>query len=82
MIQKMVHNILHLNAAKSYVPYQILENQRMLVDLLDTPDRFVDHIRRYANSLTTQMIFGFRTTDVDDPKLLRMYEVCDRIPPE
>lgn len=82
MIRKMVHNILHVNAAKSYVPYQILENQRMLVNLLDTPDRFFDHIRRYANSLTTQMIYGFRTTDVDDPKLLRIFEVCDCTPPE
>lgn len=76
MIRKMIHNSLHINAAKAYVPYQILENQRMLVDLLDTPDRFIDHIRRYANSLTTQMIFGFRTTDVNDPKLLQLFEVC------
>ena len=69
MIRKMVHNILNINAARSYVPYQELENKQMLVGLLDTPNQFIDHIRRYTNSLTTQMVFGFRTIDINDPKL-------------
>lgn len=81
MIRKMLHNTLHANTAKSYIPYQILENQRMLIDFLDTPDRFIAHIRRFTHSLSTQMIFGFRTIDVDDPKLLRLNEVCDCVLP-
>lgn len=39
MIRKLIHNSLHINAAKSYVLYQILENQRMLVTLLNRPDQ-------------------------------------------
>ena len=73
MIRKMVHNILNIVAAKSYVPYQDLENKQMLMGLLEQPDLFADHIRRYTNSLTTQMVFGFRTISIDDPKLKQLF---------
>lgn len=76
MMRRIVHNSLNIKAARTYVPYQDLENKAMLVGFLDEPDRFVDHIRRYTNSLTTQMIFGFRTTNPDDPKLKQLYTVC------
>jgi len=75
MIRKMVHSILNIKAARSYVPYQDLENKQMLHGLMSEPDLFIDHIRRYTNSLTTQMVFGFRTTGIDDPKLKRLFEV-------
>lgn len=75
MIRKMVHNILNIKAAKSYVPYQDLENKQMLCGFLEQPDYFMDHIRRYTNSLTTQMVFGFRTISIDDPKLKQLFEV-------
>jgi len=81
MIRKMIHNILNINAARSYVPYQDLENKQMLVGLLDAPNNFVDHLRRYTNSLTTQMVFGFRTTNIDDPKLQQLFHVRSRNTP-
>ncbi|KNG46886.1 cytochrome p450 [Stemphylium lycopersici] len=72
-IRRIVHISLSINASKAYVPYQDLENKAMLMGLLEEPDRFVDHIRRYTNSLTTQMIFGFRTESIDDPRLKQLY---------
>lgn len=71
----MIHNILNVRAAITYVPYQDLENKRMILDILDEPAAFVDHIRRYTNSLTTQMIFGFRTVDSNDPMLKQLFHV-------
>jgi hypothetical protein len=71
----MIHNILNITAAKSYVPYQELENKQMLLGLLDDPGSFVNHVRRYTNSLSTQMVFGFRTTDIRDPKLEALFHV-------
>lgn len=73
MIRKIIHNNLNIVAAKTYVPYQDLENKAMLVGLLETPELFIDHIRRYTNSLTTQMVFGFRTTSIHDPKLKQLF---------
>jgi hypothetical protein len=74
-MHKMIHNILNVRAAVTYVPYQDLENKRMLLDFLVKPAEFVGHIRRYTNSLTTQMIFGFRTVDSNDPKLKQLFHV-------
>ncbi|RYP88811.1 hypothetical protein DL769_000225 [Monosporascus sp. CRB-8-3] len=72
-IRKIVQNSLNIKAARTYVPYQDLENKAMLVGFLEQPPLFIDHIRRYTNSLTTQMMFGFRTTSLDDPKLKQLY---------
>lgn len=54
----MCHNLLNISAARSYVPYQMLENKQMLYGLLTQPEDFLLHIRRYSNSLTTSMVFG------------------------
>lgn len=77
MIRKIVHNALNINVARTYIPYQELEAMAMLVGVLETPELFIDQIRRYTNSLTTQMIFGFRTSSINDPKLLKLYSVSD-----
>ncbi|RYP31688.1 hypothetical protein DL767_005601 [Monosporascus sp. MG133] len=69
-------DILNVKAARTYVPYQDLENKAMLVGFLEQPALFMDHIRRYTNSLSTQMMFGFRTTSLDDPKLKQLYHPC------
>ncbi|KAE8442354.1 hypothetical protein EG329_003425 [Mollisiaceae sp. DMI_Dod_QoI] len=72
--RKLLHGILNINAAKTYVPYQVLENKQMLFDILNTPDDVLGHIRRYSNSLTTSMTFGWRTPTNDDPKLRQLFE--------
>lgn len=71
-LRRCVHSILNIRAARTYVPYQDVENRLMMVSLLDSPELFVNHIRRYTDSLTTQMVFGYRTSRADDPRVLAM----------
>ncbi|KAK1542157.1 cytochrome P450 [Colletotrichum paranaense] len=78
MIRKIFHQVLHINAAKGYVPYQDLESKQMLSGFLEEPDFFVAHIRRFTTSLTTQMVFGFRTTSIHDEKLKRLYHCVEK----
>lgn len=59
----------------SYVPYQDLENKAMLSGLMDRPDLFLDHIKRFTTSLTTQMIFGFRVLKERDPLSKELFYV-------
>jgi hypothetical protein len=75
MIRGIFHRTLNVKSARAYVPYQDLENKAMLLGFLDEPARFFDHIRRYTNSISTQMVFGFRTPDPDDPKLKQLFDV-------
>jgi len=73
MIRKLCHSMFNIVKAESYVPYQDLENKQMLADLIDQPECFLNHIRRYSTSLTTQQIFGFRTTSSEDPKMIELF---------
>lgn len=75
MIHKMVHGILNIKSAITYVPYQDLENKILLQNLLDTPEDVLFHIRRFTYSLSTQMIFGYRCIDNKDPNLLQLFSV-------
>lgn len=53
----------------------------MLMDILESPTEHKRHIQRYSNSLTCQMVYGFRTTTWSDPKLQSVVsifsDVCD-----
>ena len=74
MIRRTVHNHLNIRSAKTYIPYQDLESRHMLLGFLQQPDRWDAHLHRFTNSLTTQMVFGFRTTDIDDPKMHQLFD--------
>lgn len=78
MVRKMTHSILNVNAAKSYVPYQDLETKQMLCGFLEQPQAFLAHIGRFTTSLTTQMVFGFRTTSIHDEKLKKLYRGVEK----
>src|SRR5450755_2110347 len=43
MIRKMMHQLLNVQAAQSYVPYQVLENKQMLYGMLQQPNHFLEH---------------------------------------
>ncbi|KAK8060326.1 cytochrome P450 [Apiospora saccharicola] len=81
VIHKLFHVILNVRAAKAYVPYQDLEAKRLMCGLLDEPDLWIDHVRRFTTSLVTQMVYGFRTTSIHDPKLRHLYDVVDEFVP-
>lgn len=76
-IRGLMHNGLNIKAARAYVPYQDLENKVMLMGFLEDPNSFANHIKRYTNSLTTQMVFGFRTTSIHDPMIKRIFNVSE-----
>lgn len=78
MIRKLMHLVLNINAAKGYVPYQDLEAKQLLCNLLDEPQHFIAHIRRFTHSVTTQMVFGFRTKSSDDEKLKKLYHCVEK----
>ncbi|KAK3299783.1 cytochrome P450 [Chaetomium fimeti] len=74
MCRKLVHTLLNISAAKSYVPYQMLENKQMLYDMITQPERCMYNIRRYTNSLTTTMVFGWRSSAYEDEKMMQLFE--------
>lgn len=77
MCRKLVHTLLNVSSARSYVPYQMLENRQMLHELIHEPDNVLSAVRRYSNSLTTAMTFGWRTHSNQDPQLQQLFEGFD-----
>ncbi|OAL53492.1 cytochrome P450 [Pyrenochaeta sp. DS3sAY3a] len=77
-VHKMMHNTLNIKTAVAYIPYQDLENKDMMLAFLDEPEEFVNHVRRYTTSLTTQMVYGYRTTSKTDPRLVSFFENFER----
>ncbi|KAI1432418.1 cytochrome P450 [Xylaria sp. CBS 124048] len=76
--RKLMYTVLNPTSAQNYIPYQDLESKAMLLGLLERPDDFVDHIRRYSTSLTTQMTFAHRTIDIDDGTFKEAFDIFDR----
>nr|WGZ60618.1 cytochrome P450 [Fusarium tricinctum] len=72
--RKLVHSLLNVTAAKSYVPYQDLENKQMMYEMIIQPDQFLQSIRRYSNALTATMVFGWRSPIYHDPKLMQLFD--------
>jgi len=46
--------------ALMYAPIQTFEATQLTVDLLDDPDNFYMHNRRYATSVILQFVYGRR----------------------
>ncbi|KAI8948568.1 cytochrome P450 [Xylaria longipes] len=74
MFRKLGHQLLNAHASKVYVPYQLLESKQLLYEMLHQPELFFESFRRYSNSLTTHIIYGYRTVKHDDPRLLQVFE--------
>ena len=72
--REMVHSLLNITTSKDYIPYQLLENKQMLFELLEQPQDFLKHIRRYSNALTTTMVFGWRTPTYEDENMKQLFE--------
>ncbi|KAL2157119.1 hypothetical protein VTH06DRAFT_6407 [Thermothelomyces fergusii] len=74
MCRKLVHSLLNIAVAKSYVPYQMLENKQMLYEMVTQPERCMYNIRRYSNSQITTIVFGWRSSAYEDNKMIQLYD--------
>ncbi|KAI1426170.1 cytochrome P450 [Xylaria sp. FL1777] len=77
-VRKFVHMMIGVVASETYIPYQDLENKAMLLDFLQTPNDFIDHLRRYTASITTQMTFGYRILNILDANFREAFDIFDR----
>lgn len=72
--RRSAHPMINVKAASAYTPYHDLDNKALLVGLLDNPTDFVAQIQRYTDSVTTQLLFGYRAVTKDAPHLREFYD--------
>ncbi|KAJ3782385.1 cytochrome P450 [Lentinula aff. detonsa] len=60
ILRKTAHAILTPNAVTAHLPIQVAEATQVMYDLLNSPERFYNHIRRYSNSVIMSVLYGKR----------------------
>ncbi|KAF2735560.1 cytochrome P450 [Polyplosphaeria fusca] len=73
-LRRLIQNHINAEVSKDYIPYQELERSSMLSGILDRPDRWEDLLRGFTSSSTSQMVFGWRSTSIDDPEMHQLVE--------
>ncbi|KAM7191935.1 putative cytochrome P450 [Naviculisporaceae sp. PSN 640] len=79
MNHRINYRILNPKVARSYGVYQLLESRQMLVDILEDPGQHKRHLQRFSNSISCQMVYGFRTLSWSDPKLQSVVQIFEEI---
>ncbi|KAI3573496.1 cytochrome P450 [Fusarium oxysporum f. sp. albedinis] len=74
LARKMTHHLLNVSATRRYIPYQELEDTKLVYDILIKPDDFVGHIERATSSLTSSIVYGFRLPTHDDPRVGEIFD--------
>ncbi|OQV00138.1 hypothetical protein CLAIMM_05676 [Cladophialophora immunda] len=74
--RRMYHRNLNGQQADIYVPYQVthaLDNRdsRPSVDLLSSPDKFEDHLKRYTTSVGYTIAYGMRIRSIEEKRAAR-----------
>ncbi|KAH8886614.1 putative cytochrome P450 [Thozetella sp. PMI_491] len=59
--RKMYHVRLNVTSANTYLPYQHFDSLQLLNDLATNPTSWVQHIQRYTASISTGVLYGWRT---------------------
>ena len=76
--RKVYQNLLNVTAVTSLQKLQNAEACLTLLQLLQTPAEYYDHIRRYSTAVILSSVFGVRGPHFNDPKVKRLYHVQDQ----
>jgi len=66
-LRQYLNRFLHPSVVPSYIPLQTRETHKLLNQLLDTPEKFMHHIRHTTGALTMMMAYGHEVEEHDDP---------------
>ncbi|KAG7098107.1 hypothetical protein E1B28_000079 [Marasmius oreades] len=67
-LRRTAHSILTPQMSAKHLPIQYAEATQLLYDIIQTPDSFYTHIRRYSNSVIMSVLFGKRSPRYETPE--------------
>ncbi|EON69256.1 hypothetical protein W97_08416 [Coniosporium apollinis CBS 100218] len=76
--RKVYQSILNITAVTSLQRLQEAEAVLTLQQLMQTPEKYYDHIRRYSTAVILSSVFGIRGPEFEDPNIQRLYHVQDQ----
>jgi hypothetical protein len=76
--RKLTHHGVGIQQVKRYRDFQNDESKVVALDLLATPENYVEHFERYATSVVSIIGFGRRVADPKDPIITEVIDVMHR----
>ncbi|KAG7439293.1 cytochrome P450 [Guyanagaster necrorhizus] len=78
-LNRALHSHLKTNKAMAYEPIQFYHAKKLILNVLDDPERFTPHTKIYAASVILTLTYGKTTpTTFDDPDLQQMLRDAER----
>ena len=77
-LRKAFMSVLNISTVQNLRTLQKNEATQTMKDLCDTPERFSQHIRRYATGVILSSVFGTRAESFDNPNVKEIYRVQDQ----
>ncbi|KAL2838516.1 cytochrome P450 [Aspergillus pseudodeflectus] len=77
-LRKTFMSVLNISTVQTLRKLQQSEACQTMKDLCDTPERFSQHIRRYATGVILSSVFGTRAETFDNPDVKEIYRVQDQ----
>ncbi|KAI0770000.1 cytochrome P450 [Fomes fomentarius] len=79
-LRSSLHAALQPQSAAKYEPIQMYNARNFILDILDDPDRHIEHARRYAASVVMSLTYGKMTpTSYSDSEVLAINKCAARL---
>jgi len=78
-VRRISHDLLNARIVTSYQPIQDLESKQLLFDMMNDPDNFYLHNRRYSASVIITATYGHRIDSFDHPLAQKVYSVVNNM---
>jgi cytochrome P450 len=67
--------LLNINNIDEILPLQEAESAQTMYDIMQTPEQWFNHIRRYGTAVILEAAFGLRGATYNDPSITSFYEI-------
>ncbi|EXJ86782.1 hypothetical protein A1O3_03736 [Capronia epimyces CBS 606.96] len=78
-LRKASHSLLNSTTATKYQPIQDFESKQLMIDLIESPERFYEHNRRYSSSVIMLVTYGYRLPTWQHPLVKKIYDILDNL---
>lgn len=76
-LRRAAVSMMNINAVEEVLPVQQAEATVAMYDLLQTPEKWFEHIRRYSSAVILESVFGQRGTDYNSAKMKKFWDVME-----
>ncbi|KIW91638.1 uncharacterized protein Z519_07606 [Cladophialophora bantiana CBS 173.52] len=74
-LRKAAVGLLNGPSIESIIPLQQAESSQTMYDIMQTPEQWFEHLRRYAAAVILEAVYGQRGATYDDPKITGFFEI-------